>query len=89
MVAEPVPIETEQPGTGYWGTRRPVTSATAVKAEILDVSGTLVPYSSYYWTEEWQQGENEAQQEISEGKAVRFEDIDEAMAWLRSEDDEG
>ena len=82
MVAEPAPIGTEHLGAGYWGTLRPVTSATAVQAEILDVSGTFVPYSSYYWTDEWQESEREADDDIHAGRVRSFSSLDDFLQSL-------
>ena len=89
MVTEPAPAETsgeqiEDEGFrhGYWGRLRPSTSATAVKVEVLDISGTFVPYSSYYWTEEWQEGEHGAQAEIDAGRTLSFTSLDDYLESL-------
>ncbi len=51
---------------------------------ITDVSGTLVPYSGYYWTAEWQQGEDEVGEAIANGGAVEFGDAEAALDYLRN-----
>ena len=42
---------------------------------------------AYYWTREWQQGELEADEDIRLGNTVTFSDIDDAIAWLDTEED--
>lgn len=39
---------------------------------------------SYFWTEEWQKGEKEAEQAKKKGKFKDFKKTDEAVKWLRS-----
>jgi hypothetical protein len=42
------------------------------------------PDQSYYWTEEWQEGERAADAEIAAGELERFDDVDAALEWLRT-----
>ena len=42
---------------------------------------------AYYWTSEWQEGEQEADEDIRLGNTVTFSDIEEAIAWLDADDD--
>ena len=51
---------------------------------ITSVSGTLIPYSGYYWTDEWQEGEAEADAQSAAGEVVAFDDLDTAMDYLRN-----
>ena len=37
---------------------------------------------SYFWTEEWQRGEREAEADIRSGKVKRFESVDDLIADL-------
>lgn len=46
----------------------------------------FIPRSqAYFWTPEWQAGEREAQREIDAGLARRFENVEDALRWLRDE----
>lgn len=40
---------------------------------------------AYFWTERWQAGEREAQADIEAGRVERFDEVDEAMAFLDRE----
>ena len=43
----------------------------------------LVPADqAWYWTEEWQRGEREAEASIVAGQTLHFEDADSFKAWL-------
>lgn len=42
---------------------------------------------AYFWTEEWQQAEREAERDISEGRVTAFETVDDLIAAL--DQDEG
>lgn len=39
---------------------------------------------SYFWTEDWQKGEKEAEEAKRKGKFKEFEKADEAIKWLKS-----
>jgi len=39
---------------------------------------------SYFWTEDWQKGEKEAEEAKRKGKFKEFEKADETIKWLRS-----
>ena len=40
----------------------------------------------YYWTQAWQAGEREADQDREKGDIVRFADPDDAIRWLLGAD---
>ncbi|MBI4689318.1 MAG: AbrB/MazE/SpoVT family DNA-binding domain-containing protein [Nitrospirae bacterium] len=39
---------------------------------------------AYFWTDEWQKGEKEAEEAKKKGKSRDFKKADEAVKWLRS-----
>jgi len=41
----------------------------------------------YYWTPEWQQGEDEADAELRRGEGVTFDNPEDAFRWLDSPED--
>ena len=41
----------------------------------------------YYWTQEWQQGEAEADAELRRGEGVTFDNPQDAFRWLDSPED--
>jgi hypothetical protein len=43
-----------------------------------------IPEQAYFWTEEWQEAEAEADQDIRTGNVTRFSDIEDAIKFLRS-----
>lgn len=48
-----------------------------------------VPASQrWFWTEEWQKGEREADADIKAGNVKSFDAIDDAIQWLNSDDAE-
>ena len=46
------------------------------------------PDDAWFWTEEWQRGEREAQAAIDAGETVSFETADEVIAWLQRDDEQ-
>jgi len=56
-----------------------------------NVSRSIPPLTStgqvYYWTRAWQEGEAEALAELARGDTYRFENADDAIRWLLSEDE--
>lgn len=56
-----------------------------------NVSRRIPPLTStgqlYYWTRAWQEGEAEAMAERARGDTYRFENTDDAIRWLLSEDE--
>ncbi len=42
---------------------------------------------AYYWTQEWQEGEAEADAELRRDEARTFDDPEEALRWLDSPED--
>jgi len=61
----------------------PSTSTDAV--HVTGASGILglLPDTAYFWTEEWQQGEREADEDIRAGRLRRFNTSAEALEYLR------
>lgn len=43
---------------------------------------------AWFWTEEWQKGEREADEDIKTGRVKSFENVNEAIHWLESDDAE-
>lgn len=39
---------------------------------------------AYFWTEEWQKGEREAEEAKRKGRFREFDNADEAIKWLKS-----
>lgn len=37
---------------------------------------------SWYWTDEWQEGERQADAEIEAGRVERFDTAEDAIEWL-------
>ena len=56
-----------------------------VELNVNSVSGMFNPEESqaYFWTEEWQRGEREADEDIEAGRVTSFDNIDDALRWLR------
>ncbi len=44
---------------------------------------------SYYWTDEWQKGEKEADSDIKQGRVTHFKNADDAIRHLRSRKNKG
>jgi len=42
------------------------------------------PEQAYFWTSEWQEGEQEADEDIKAGRTRRFSNAEEAMTYLHS-----
>ena len=41
---------------------------------------------SYYWTSEWQEGEQESRKEIAAGRGITFKNAKDAIRWLKGDD---
>jgi hypothetical protein len=41
----------------------------------------------YYWTQEWQHGEAEADAELRRGEGITFDNLQDAFRWLDSPED--
>jgi len=39
--------------------------------------------SAYFWTDEWQEGEREADEDIRAGRVISFDDPEEGIQYLR------
>jgi len=50
--------------------------------------GWLPRDQEYYWTEEWQAGEQESRAELTAGGGVRFENAEDAIRWLMRTDED-
>lgn len=46
------------------------------------------PSQVYFWADEWQEGERQADEDIRAGRTKRFDNAEDAIAWLDSEDDD-
>ena len=42
---------------------------------------------AYFWSNRWQEGEREAQDDIENGRVSRFENIDDALYFLDSDEE--
>ena len=42
---------------------------------------------AYFWSKQWQGGEREAQDDIENGRVHRFDDIDDALDFLDSDEE--
>lgn len=47
-------------------------------------AGKLDPDQAWFWTDEWQAGEREVDEELKAGNAVRFDSDDAFIAHLKS-----
>ncbi len=45
------------------------------------------PDQAFFWTETWQEGEREAEEDILAGRTRRFTNVNDAWAWLEDEDE--
>jgi len=57
---------------------------TEAEADVAAKVGLIDPDQRWWWTEEWQRGEREAQRDIDEDGGQQFESADEFLAALRS-----
>ncbi len=66
--------------------------AGAVSSNVKRLSGKMplfVPRSeTFYWTPEWQYGEQEALKELERGEGKVFHDPEEAVRWLMEPEEE-
>lgn len=56
---------------------------------ILKVKKLIDKAQSWFWTERWQQGEKEAEDDIRAGHTQQFPDAESAIAYLHSQTDAG
>jgi hypothetical protein len=62
-------------------------SAEGVRVRHHPMMPTSIPRSQlYYWTEQWQEDERAALEELRRGEGIRFPDAKSAIRWLLSED---
>lgn len=63
-----------------------------LEARIADDHLVLVPKrvidkdQAYFWTDAWQEGEREAEEDLREGRVERFESLDELIADLDAQE---
>lgn len=50
---------------------------------ILDRARLIPPDQAWFWTERWQRMERDAQEDIAAGRVQSFENMDEALTWLK------
>lgn len=73
------------------GVRKKVKVEIGDTLEIEEKDGVLIikpvimidKSQAYFWTEEWQKGEKEAEAAKKEGKFKDFKNVKEAVKWLR------
>lgn len=54
---------------------------------VLIPGGWLPRDQEYYWSAEWQAGEQETRAEFAAGNGVRFDTAEDAIRWLLADDD--
>jgi AbrB family looped-hinge helix DNA binding protein len=54
---------------------------------VLKVMKMISKEQSWFWTERWQNGEKEAEEDILSGRVHKFENSDDALAFLRKQSD--
>jgi len=52
---------------------------------VLTLKQVVDKSQAYFWTEDWQAAEREADEDIRAGRVQAFEDVDELLADLKSE----
>ncbi len=57
---------------------------TIEEAKVASKVGLIDPDQAWWWTEEWQKGEREAEKDIKEGKVKRFTNIEDLIKDLHS-----
>jgi len=55
---------------------------TIEEAKVASKVGLIDPDQAWWWTEEWQKGEREAEKDIKEGKVKRFTNIEDLIKDL-------
>ena len=62
----------------------PIVAVRGGDVRIRYATGSLQPAhdSAYFWTEEWQAGEREADEEIKAGRMHHFDNPEDALAFL-------
>ncbi len=83
MAAEVVVAEADAPQISA-----PRTTPAALACEFRTIKRWGVfdevdPDSAYFWTREWQRGEREADEDIKAGRHVEFDNVDDALEYLR------
>ena len=54
---------------------------------VLKVMKLVSKEQTWFWTERWQNGEREAEEDLRNGRAHKFEDTDDAIAFLHNQSD--
>ncbi len=57
---------------------------TRTEADVAAKAGLIDPDQRWWWTEEWQAGEREAERDIAEGRTETFDSIEAFINSLRS-----
>jgi len=57
---------------------------TKEEAKVASKVGLIDPDQSWWWTEEWQKGEREAEREVKEGKVKKFSNVEDLIEDLHS-----
>jgi len=57
---------------------------TLAEAKVAAKAGLIDPEQLYWWTEEWQKGEREAEADIRAGRVKTFERVEDLIQDLRS-----
>jgi len=55
------------------------------KELIIRVQKVIPRDEAWYWTERWQEGERQADADIAAGRTHRFDNVEEAIAFLHEE----
>lgn len=77
---------TVRSGTGVFAQEKSVSVGCGLeKFLVTGMTGLFDPEESqaYFWTEEWQKGEREADEDIRAGRVTVFDSADDALQHLR------
>lgn len=62
----------------------PDTMFAVFRANYTQLTSPIWLLQAYFWTEEWQEGEREADEDLRLRRTRQFGNIEDALAWLRS-----
>ncbi|MFQ6066705.1 MAG: AbrB/MazE/SpoVT family DNA-binding domain-containing protein [bacterium] len=57
---------------------------TKEEAKVASKVGLIDPDQAWWWTEEWQKGEREAEKDVKEGKVKKFSNVEDLIKDLHS-----